>query len=382
MSNKNGVYATLEETGELTNLNIKIEEVLQTNPKALTLLIASGNNFNKSNLDPVLKELEIPVTGGIFHKIIFDKKLLDKGTTIIAWYKDVTVINYKNIENTDSIRDLVGTTSHTSENKDDNGEHLIIIDGAVSKLEENLDALYKKNGFRATFSGGGAGLGSLESSPCIVSNEGLLKNVMQTIAINHRSEITVTHGWDKESGPHLVTSADRTSIKTLNYQPVISYYKNHHKNLTSKAKKNKVFKDIFMEYSVGIENIDGALLVRSSIKQKENSIEYIGNIPEYSKVHILGGTAKSARKNVDKELVKLKLKDEKLTDATFIFSCALRDDADEKGHSKEIKMINKHLINSRYVVGALSLGEIATSQSRLLQLHSKSIVITRLKGVA
>ena len=34
--------------------------MLETNPKALTLLIAAGNHFTKIGLDPLLKKLEIP----------------------------------------------------------------------------------------------------------------------------------------------------------------------------------------------------------------------------------------------------------------------------------------------------------------------------------
>lgn len=375
------ISATLEKTGTLFLLKKRVEEVLKSKPKALTLLISAGNEFTSSKLDPLLTSLKIPVSGGIFHKIIFGEDLLDRGSVIIAWYKDVTVTNYKNIENTHSIKDLVGTTSQT-ENLKDIGEYLIFIDGAVSRLEENLDALYKVNGFRATFAGGGAGLVSLKSSPCIISNEGLLKNVMQTIGVHHKLETTITHGWEKQSGPHLVTSSKRTSLKTINYESVVPFYKNHSDEFNLENFKSDIFENYYMEYPIGIENLDGDLLLRSPLRKTEESIEFGGNIPEYSKVHIFGGTKDSARKKIDKELEDLNLKDEENIDATFIFSCVHRDDADESSCSKEVKMLSKHLTSSKNIVGALTLAEIATSRSRLLQLHNKTIVISRLRGVA
>ncbi len=368
----------LEKSGEIHDLLALIDHVLQTKPKALTIFAAAGNEFSKIKLDPILEGLDIPVSGGIFPKIIFKDQLLNKGSIVIAWQNEVTITNYKNIENTDTIKDLIGTSNKT-ENAKDIGEYLIFIDSPVPRFEENLDVLYKKIGFRATFAGGGASAMSLESTPCIMSNEGLLKNAMQTVSTNHKSKITTTHGWQKQSGPHLVTSSNKTAINTLNYEPIISFYKKHNTLFRDHNLKGTDFNDFFKEYSIGIENIDGELLIRLPIRYNDDSIEYIGNIPEYSKVHILTGTRDSARNEVDTELEELNLKDEE-TDATFIFSCVNRDDADSYGYSKEIRMLNKHLAGSKHVVGTLSVGEIATGKSRLLRLHNDSIVITRLRS--
>ncbi len=372
------ISAFLEKTGNIQNLVKTLDDVLKTKPKALTIFAATDNEFSKVELDPILKGLDIPVSGGVFPKIIFKDQLLDKGSIVIAWQNEITVTNYKNIENTDTIKDLVGTSNKTESTKD-LGEYLIFIDSAVPKLEENLDVLYKKVGFRASFAGGGAGSANLESIPCIISNEGLLKNAMQTVATNHRSNTIATHGWQKQSGPHLVTSSNRTTINTLNYEPIVDFYKKHNTLFRNHNLKGMDFSSFFNEYPIGIENIDGELLVREPIRYNDTSIEYIGNIPEYSKVHILTGTGDTAREEVESELEEISLKDEE-ADATFIFSCALRDDADSYGYSKEIRMLNKHLAGSKHVVGTLAIGEIATGNSRLLHLHNKSIVITRLMG--
>ncbi len=379
------ISAFLEETGEVHNLLKLIDKVLKaptrTKPKALTIFATTANKFTDTVMDPILGALDVPISGGIFPKIIYKDQLLAKGSIVIAWYNEVKITNYKNIENTNTIKDLVGTSNQASDTKD-NGEYLIFIDAAVSKLEDNLDVLYKKIGFRATFAGGGAGSISLESLPCIFTNDGLLKNVMQTIATNHKSKITTTHGWQKQSGPHLVTSSYKTKIKTLNYEPIVPFYKKHNTLFRDHNLKSTTFSSFFNEYPLGIENLDGELLVREAIRHTDDEIEFIGNIPEYSKVHILSGTEDSAREEVDNELDELKLKEESDTDATFIFSCSMRDDADHNGYSKEVRMLNKHLPHSKNIVGALSIGEIATGASRLLHLHNKSIVITRLSGEA
>jgi len=368
----------LEETGEIHNLVNTLDKVLKTNPKGLTLFTTTANEFTKIKLDPLLIGLNIPVSGGIFPKIIFKDKLLDKGTVVIAWQNEIKVTNYKNIENTNTIRDLVGTSNKTKNNKD-YGEHLIFIDSAAPKLEDNLDVLYKKAGFRAAFAGGGAGYLNFESTPCIISNEGLLKNTLQTVSTNHKTKTITTHGWQKQSGPHLVTSSSRTTINTLNYEPVIDFYKRHNTLFRDHNLKGMDFSSFYDEYPIGIENIDGELLVREPIRHTDSSIEYLGNIPEYSKVHILSGTADSAREEVDTELSSLKIKNDK-SDTTFIFSCALRDDVDSYGYSKEIRMLNKHFESSKHVVGVMTIGEIATGKSRLLHLHNKSIVISQLSG--
>jgi hypothetical protein len=368
----------LEKTGEIHNLVTIIDIVLKTKPKALTIFAATDNNFSKTKLDPILEGLDIPVSGGIFPKIIFKDQLLSKGSIVIAWQNDVAITNYKNIENTQTIKDLIGT-SNKIKNARDTGEYLIFIDSFAKKFEENLDVLYKKIGFRASFAGGGAGSLTLQSTHCIISNEGLLKNTMQTVSTGHKSKITATHGLQKQSGPHLVTSSNKTNINSLNYVPIIDFYKKHNTLFRDHNLKSTKFSSFFSEYSIGIENIDGEILVRAPVKYNNNSIEYIGNIPEYSKVHILTGTGDSARNEVNTELEELNLKEE-TPDTTFIFSCVNRDDVDSYGYSKEIRMLNKHLTGSKNVVGTLAIGEIATGKSRLLHLHNNSIVITRLSG--
>lgn len=370
------VSAFLEKTGKIHNLVKTIDEVLKTKPKALTIFAATDNEFTKMELDPFLKGLDIPVSGGIFPKIIFKNQLLNKGSIVIAWQNEITITNYKNIENTDTIKDLIGTSTKTA-NAKGIGEYLIFIDSATPKLEKNLDVLYKKIGFRATFAGGGAGSTTLESTPCIISNDGLLKNAMQTVSTNHKSKVATTHGWEKKSGPHLVTSSNKTTISTLNYEPIIYFYKKHNTLYRDHNLKGTNFSTFFNEHPIGIENIDGELLIREPIRYNDNSIEYLGNIPEYSKIHMLTGTEDTARNEVDIELEELNLKNEK-ADITFIFSCARRDDVDSYGYSKEIRMLNKHLSGSKHVVGTHAIGEIATGKSRLLHLHNKSIVISRL----
>jgi hypothetical protein len=374
----NNISAVLEKTGSIQNLVKTIDEVLKTKPKALTIFAATGNEFTSEELDPFLVGLDTPVSGGIFPKIIYKDLLLDKGSIVIAWQNEVTITNYKNIENTDSIKDLIGSSNKTEDLKDI-GEYLIFIDSSVPTFEENLDVLYKKVGFRATFAGGGAGSSCLQSTPCIITNEGLLKFAMQTVSTNHKSKITATHGWKKQSGPHLVTSSNRTKINTLNYEPVIELYKKHDTLFRDHNLKAMDFSTYFNEYPIGIENIDGEILIREPIKYSDDSIEYIGNIPEYSKIHIMTGTGDSARNEVDLELENLDLKDDK-SDATFVFVCTHRDDLDNFGDSKETKMLNKHLSNAKNLIGVHTIGEIATGDSRLLHLHTKSIVITQLTG--
>ncbi len=376
------ISVTLESTGTIPNLLKTIDKVLESEPKALTLLCAIGNEFSKETLDPLLTSLNMPVSGGLFHKIIHEDSLLDQGTIVIAWYKDVAVTNYKNIKNRDVLKELTGTTIESDQfQKATNiGEYLVFIDGAIPRLEENLDELYKKVGFRATFVGAGAGAASMESLPCIISNDGLLINTLQTIATNHKSKTTVTHGWKKQSGPHLVTSANRATIKALDFESIVPFYKKHNKIHGSSKLKNIMFSKFFTRYPIGIEKLDGEIIIRDPIKYTDDSIEYIGNIPEYSKIHILTGSVDSSREKIDEELEGLKLKDEKNIDTSFVFSCVNRDDIDGDGQSKEIKMLSKHLKGSKHIVGTLSLGEIATAESRLLHLHSKTIVISRLTG--
>ena len=368
---------TFDEIGTLDSIHQSLQSAIKKGAKALTLLLPFGNNLSREVLDPVLQAVAIPLSGGLFPKIIFQNQILDQGMLLIAWQNDITITNYKNIECVDRVKDLVGITI-PQERSNTLGEYLVFLDGTVPKLEETIDMLYKKNGFRAKFVGGGAGPISMEALPCIITNEGLLSNTMQVVATNLPSKITVTHGWRKKSGPYLVTSTKNRTIKTLNYKPIVQILKNfvEQDNDTSTYNDNELLAS-FNCYPLGLENLDGDILIRNPVAFNDNEIDYFGNIPEYSKVHIMQGSSASLRKQIDIDLEEANIKTEKKVQAGFIFSTICRDDSDTSGKSEELKVINNHLSSAKHIMGALTLGSIATNKSGLLQLHNKSIVISQ-----
>ena len=74
-----------DSTGSIDNFRRIVDDVSNTaDVEGMLILTCDENGYVPDTLDPVLQSAAMPLFGGVFPGIIYDQRLLKKGTLIIG----------------------------------------------------------------------------------------------------------------------------------------------------------------------------------------------------------------------------------------------------------------------------------------------------------
>jgi hypothetical protein len=130
---------------------------------------------------------------------------------------------------------------------------------------------------------------------------------------------------------------------------------------------------------LGIERLDGSVLVRDPILEVGSSLVCVGNVLENSVVYLLTSTPQSligAATNASEALAPPSQNFSK--DQFLILDCISRDLFLQSRFLDELKACTQSLKSDFPVIGALTLGEIAGNGRTLVEFHNKTILIANL----
>ena len=255
----------------------------------------------------------------------------------------------------------------------DTQSYFLFHDAFTTTSEYFIDTLFYSLG-NVKVIGGGAGSLDFIQKPCIFSNNGLLQDTSQLVAINKPISLKVSHGWQIFKGPYLVTSASQKSIRTLNYEPAFKLYKNAIEEASDFSFDNDEFFNIAKSFPLGIQGANNELLVRDPIKNIGNSLECVGDVPVNSMVYILTGNKQTLIDAIhSKPFIKNNFPE--TFDNLFIVDCISRYLYLEENFILELNEIIKKHSPKKPMFGVLSLGEVTNSFSGAIKLLNKSTVL-------
>jgi hypothetical protein len=293
------------------------------------------------------------IIGALFPKIIFNGRLYDSGFVVLGLNEDIEIKK-------------VDLNSLDIDFEIDKKSAFIFVDAFSKNIGEFMEEVYF-NFSDITFIGGGAGSLDFVQRPVVFTNEGVFENAAVIGFLDKEIKLDVRHGWMPISEPMLVTKADKNILKELDYKNAFDVYKNILKTKYNINIDKENFFEIAKGYPFGIRKIDNEVIVRDPITINENNeIVLVGDISENSYVRILKGE-KDNLINAAKE-VSLVAKDK---DITLFIDCISRVLFLEDDFQKEIDEVMK---NSKNLIGALTLGEIA-SREEVLEFYNKTSVI-------
>jgi len=260
---------------------------------------------------------------------------------------------------------------------------LTFVDGLAKNIERVTEEMYQLFGTSTTTIGCGAGSLDLIQKPCIISPQGLLEDATIIAAIESHCGVGVDHGWEILSNPLLVTEASRNCVSALNYQPALDVYVDIIESNNDFCFSEQSFFEFARTYPLGISSIDGELLVRDPIAiSKQKGLLCVGEVPPNSTVFLLQGkpelliaAAGNATKIAVDDFISTPRPNVTQLESALIFDCISRSLFLDQSFEQEIVEINSKLPNNCISVGALTLGEICTSQSGPIDLLNKSIVV-------
>jgi hypothetical protein len=350
----------------------------QSGAKSLLILACNDNNFTTQQINPLITRCTLPICGGIYPKLIYKKQLLQKGCIIIGLQQAIEVTLITQVSKLTTDEQLEQTIEKTLLNKSqltNNDSFLMFYDALVNNIEPFIDCLFGCLEHQISIIGGGSGNLDFTQKACIFTNEGLLTDVIQLVNLKNKMVTGATHGWQILQGPFLVSEAENQTVKSLNYSPAFSTYKEAIEAVSDHTFNDENFFEIAKHFPLGIEDINKQLVVRDPILTHDGCIQCVGSIPVNSMIYLLKGSIDYLINSAQQAAISATNKvDNSDFSATMVFDCISRVLYMEDSFNQELDLIAEQCSEQPFF-GVLSLGEIANNQSGAIKLLNKSTVI-------
>jgi hypothetical protein len=348
-----------------------IDRVIANGAKSLLLFSADENHYDEASINTKLKSLSIPICGGIFPQIIYQNKSYQQGCIVCGFNFDIQVTQIDHLSNTDF--DYNQQLELAAKQFEKNKNMMVLVDGNSLYLSRFMENLYNYFGDETTYFGGGAGTLRFMTTPCLYTNEGLLADAALLVAMHSNMFISVEHGWEKLAGPFVITKSNQNAIQMIDYQPAFERYKEVIENDSNCRFDREAFFDIAKYYPLGIERLNGNIVVRDPVKCIDNTLICVAEVPQNSIAYILKGTDQNLIDSAKKAATKIQHTDSSMP--IILFNCISLSLVLNNKLSDELKAISSNLPPHTGLIGASSIGEIASSSSGTLEFYNKTTVL-------
>lgn len=355
------------------SLRSLVQRVSETHAKGVMILACSDDNWTSAQIDPVLNSFpNIPIFGGIFPYIVYRGKQYSSGFLVIGLdvLPKITVI--KNISaSCGAVKkqiSLLGKSITQAKSL------VALVDGLSDNLEPFLEELCSFINKDMKVAGGGAGFLDFSRNPCVFTNAGLLQDAAVLAAFDAPLDLAAGHGWEIMNGPFLVTASKGNVLSSLNYASAYSFYQKQVEANTANTHDN--FASMARNYPLGIENLDGEILVREPIHLKDEQLVCIGEIHENSVVYLLKGKPENLVEAAGQTARSLGVMEKpRKRDSVLLFDCLSRAQFLGDEFYKELDNISNNLSSKDALFGALTIGEICSNSNGQVRLLNKSTVL-------
>ncbi len=360
-------------TGSAAELAQLLDSVSQNElVKSILILACDENGYTPETINSILKNVSIPVFGGIFPQIILEKENLGRGCIVAGLSNKAHIqvisglsdeaIDYENILE----EKMLGINAKTM---------FVLVDGLSTRISALIDSLFNVLGLECNYIGGGAGSLSFKQKPCLFTNEGLIQDSAILAAVETECGVGVGHGWTEVAGPFKVTESERNVIKTLDWRPAFQVYKEVVENHSRRKFTSHNFFDIAKSYPFGINKLGTEKIVRDPLMVRDDdSLVCVGEVPQEFYVHILTGDSNSLI-NAARGAMELGKKSFNGTvdNKTILFiDCISRVLFLEENFACELEAVHNQQMP---LIGALTLGEIANNGKDYLEFYNKTSVV-------
>lgn len=363
----NGCITTTDPSAQIAHQSVN--ELVNRGARSILLLAADGNNCSPEQFDDWLRNIPVPIFGGIFPQLIFSGANHETGYLILGLSDECEAYPVQGLS-TESIDFSAAIESALESRRLNCGSMMVLVDGLASQIGGFLEGVYDVLGGDISYFGGGAGSLSFQHKPCLFSNRGMLMDHALLVAMPGRVDVGVEHGWQKFAGPFAVTSASRNVVAALDYRPAFDVYRELVEADSGRRFDSEDFFSIAKGYPLGMEKSDGSLVVRDPITRDGDKLVCVGEVPANSVIHLLKGIPErlieaagvSASRIPSGHL------------PAFLVDCISRVLFLQDRFGDEVAAV-KNQIGERPLVGILTLGEIANGGDYCLEFYNKTLVL-------
>ncbi len=369
---------SLDRSGTVAGLSKQILEITaDPHIQAVFILAAEANKFSPAEIDPLLKKQSLPLFGGIFPAIIYDRSKLDTGTIVVGITQNVQIDLIENLSS-DTI-DFEDHLDQTIPQSSDLQTMLVFVDGFAKRIGSFIDSLFNIFGLEVNYIGGGAGSLSFIQQPCLFTNKGLIQDGALLARLQLKSGIGVSHGWQKIQGPFRVTESNRNTIETLDWTPAFDLYRSVVEKSANKRFTNDNFFDLAKAYPFGIAKLDAERVVRDPLMVGDNgALVCVGEVPKGSFVDILNGDDDSLVEaaGMAGEISRAAYNGNRSHMTNLFIDCISRVLFLGSRFDEELSAVYRPGVP---LIGVCSLGEIANNGDEYLEFYNKTAVMGTLE---
>ncbi len=369
----------VDREGSLAGLARAVATVLENAEiKSLVILSCDANELAVPGVDALLKGLPVPVCGGIFPAVIFGREKLTRGSIVVGLAASALIETIPAIGAEES--DHVELIDRKFEAVDPGGTMLVFVDGFAERIEDFIGSLFTVFGLEPNYIGGGAGSLSMRQAPCLFTNDGVVMDAAVLALLETKSGVGVSHGWESVSGPFRVTESDRNVVKSIDWEPAFDLYRSVVDDCGPAIDEENFF-DIAKAFPFGIAKLDGERVVRDPVcLNPDKSMVFVGEVPEGTFIDILNGDEGSliAAAGRAKDLGRTAFAAHADSSAPFclFIDCISRVLFLGERFGEELAAASSEGVP---LVGACTIGEIASSGNDLLEFYNKTSVVAFLE---
>jgi hypothetical protein len=350
-----------------------LKELSKDNAKGILLFVGEETPFDYKQLQPILKTMDIEVWGGIFPEVIYNGSLYKQGVVGCAFKSPVSI---------EVIKDMSKIKSNFPEDfVSKNTQTLLILTSAYAdNIPLLIETLYEKYFKGMTFIGGSAGSIINIDQPSLFTCDDIFAGGAIIAAVEDFMSVGINHGCQPISEPAIASSVDKNIIRSINWEPAFEYYKRIVEQDAGIKLTADSFLDVAKSYPLGILKYDTEIILRVPLSVgEENSLLFVSEMPENSVLVVTKAYPDKfiAAAGLAAEEAKIAFESKKKISPgkALIVDCLARALFLEDRFNDELKIIANKTGNDVFLFGLLSLGEIASTGDKYIELYNKSIVI-------
>ena len=257
---------------------------------------------------------------------------------------------------------------------------LIFTSAYADNIPLLIETLYEKYFKEMTFIGGSAGSIINVDQPSLFTSDDIFVGGAIIAAVEDFMSVGINHGCQPVSEPAIASSVDKNILKSINWEPAFEYYKRIIEQDAGIKLTAANFLDVAKSYPLGILKYDTEIILRVPISVgEENSLLFASEMPENSvlvvtktypdKFIAAAGTATEQAKIAFESKKKIS------PGKALIVDCLARALFLEDRINDELKTIANKAGSDVFLFGFLSLGEIASTGDKYIELYNMTIVV-------
>ena len=336
--------------------------------QGLMVLACDANGFTPDQLDGFLQEMSLPVFGGVFPGIFYQRESLSKGSLVVGFSCPVEVAV---VDMLGALDDEVARCTPQPLPPRLSDTQILFLDAFTPRIDPFIDTLFDHQGLVFKQIGAGAGSLSFVQKPCIVSNRGLLQDAAVLARLSLESRLGMAHGWQIISESIKVTGSRKNEITHLDHRPAAEVYGEIVMRHGGRAPDRDDFLSVAKAYPFGICKLGSEVVVRDPLGlTPSGGITSPGQVAVGTFLHVLHGqpddvigAAARAAEIAQGDGGKARLR--------LFFNCLSRPMFLEARQMEELDAVQ----GPETLIGVHAVGEICNMGADYPEFHNKTAVL-------